>query len=360
MTMLVSMFGLVGRFAGDLLIAAFGWAASIMFGRVPRGHQIFLSSMVFGSVLWMVMLILLVIPSLATLALSTTPHPGFVSPTGLATSMLVGVVILPAWVGLAGWLVPVESGRASGLGAVREVLRGYITTPAIAFLLAFLAGVGLVRKLRSQRHRWADTHVPVVIEAGDYDQTVATLHAGLTAAGLAADVRPAPRILSLPAWVLTRIGGPASSSKRTDRLRELCGQDLRIGVYPSDIAISIKPENRMLARAAVFDVLETTKAHLTTSAEAQKVEDQLKKIAQGGVVGYLPGSETFERVDAAMNDLDIPEAEWDIIYRIRMQVEADLLRPTAGRDLISSLGARGTARGVASLESVDVPALATR
>jgi hypothetical protein len=359
-TTLISAVGLVGRFAGDLLIAAFGWAASIMFGRVPRSHQIYLSSMVFGSVLWAALLVLLVVPSLAVLALSTTPHPGFLNPSRLATAMLVGVVVLPALVGLAGWLVPVESGRARGLGAVREILRGYITTPAISGLLVFLAGVGLTRKLRSRRHGWADTHVPVVIEAGDYDPTVATIRASLVAAGFAADARPAPRILSLPAWVLTRIGGPNSSRKRPDRLYEIYGSDLRVGVYPSDIAISIAPGDRMEARATVFDALETTKAHLTTSAEAQKVEDELKRIAKGGSVGYQPGAETFGRVDAAMKDLDIPESEWDILYRIRMQVEANLLRPTTAPGFVGSVGVQPAALGGASIGPADVPALAAR
>jgi hypothetical protein len=40
MTILVSVFGFVGRFAGDLLTSALGWASSLLFGRVPRAHQV--------------------------------------------------------------------------------------------------------------------------------------------------------------------------------------------------------------------------------------------------------------------------------------------------------------------------------
>ena len=42
MTMLLSGFGLLGRFAGDLLTSALSWASSLLFGRVPRSHQTFL------------------------------------------------------------------------------------------------------------------------------------------------------------------------------------------------------------------------------------------------------------------------------------------------------------------------------
>jgi hypothetical protein len=360
MTTLLSAVGLVGRFAGNLLVAAFGWAASLMFGRVPRSHQIFLVSMVFGSVLWTILLIGLIVPSLAALALSTTPHPGFVNLSWLATAMLIGVLVLPAFVGIAGWLVPAEHGRAAGFGALREILRGYLTTPAISGLLVFLAGVGLARKVRSARQGWTDSHVPVVIEAGDYDQTVASIKAGLAAAGLDSDVQAAPRILSLPAWILTRIGGPNSSRERPDRLRELCGRDLRIGIYPSDIAISIAPSNRMLARASVFESLEATKAHLTTSAEAQKVEDLLKKIARDRTVAYSAGFETFGRVDAALRELDVPESEWDTLYRIRMQVEAGLLRPTSASDPALSLGRSNDVPAGSAFRPAELPALGVR
>ena len=54
MTTLVSLFGIVGRFAGDLLMSALGWASSLLFGRVPRSHQIFLVGMMAGSLLWSV------------------------------------------------------------------------------------------------------------------------------------------------------------------------------------------------------------------------------------------------------------------------------------------------------------------
>lgn len=42
MTMIVSIFGFAGRIAGDLLTTALGWASSLLFGRVPRSHQIYL------------------------------------------------------------------------------------------------------------------------------------------------------------------------------------------------------------------------------------------------------------------------------------------------------------------------------
>jgi hypothetical protein len=61
-----------------------------------------------------------------------------------------------------------------------------------------------------------------------------------------------------------------------------------------------------------------------------------------------------------MKDLDIPESEWDIVYRIRMQVEANLLRPTTGPGFVGSVGVQPAALGGASIGPADVPALAAR
>ena len=116
----------------------------------------------------------------------------------------------------------------------------------------------------------------------------------------------------------------------------------------------------MVARASVFDALEATKAHLTTSAEAQKVEDMLKRIAQARSVMYAPGFETFGRVDAAMKELDVPESEWDTLYRIRMQVEASLLRPAPTLGLALPPERGEAAPATPALHPVDLPALGVR
>jgi hypothetical protein len=75
--------------------------------------------------------------------------------------------------------------------------------------------------------------------------------------------------------------------------------------------------------------LATTSAHLTTSAEAQAVEDQIEQIAKarGGAGGTTARSkdDTFDVIDTLLLDLAIPVDEWDILFRLRLQVERDIL-----------------------------------
>ncbi len=325
MTILISIFGFAGRFAGDLLTSALGWASSLLFGRVPRSHQIFLVLMMAWSFLWVLVVLALLLPSIASFMLSATPHPPFVDYAWLGFALLVAAIVLPLGVGLAGYLVPAEGERRGGPAIVREILRGYLLAPLISGLLIFLAAVGIVRKIRSKRHGWSDIHVPIVVKPGGYDQMVADLEDALVSANLAVTASDAPRVLTVPAWLLTRVAGDNVRKLRPDRLIELSGSNLRIGLYPSDVAVSGGLKDRIRARTAILSRLAMSSAHLTTSAEAQALEDRLTALAKSGAPAADDRAVAFTQIDAMLLDLAVPTDEWDILYRLRLQIERDLL-----------------------------------
>ena len=140
--------------------------------------------------------------------------------------------------------------RPAGFAVVLELLRGYILAPLISGLLLFLTGVGLARKIRSLRHGWSETHVPIVVKLGGYEQLVDDLQHALASADIKLAAKDAAWVLTLPARVLTTFAGENVRKLRPDRLIELTGRGMRIGVYPSDIAISGKARDRTRARAA--------------------------------------------------------------------------------------------------------------
>lgn len=329
MTILISIFGFAARAAGDLLSSALGWASSLLFGRVPKSHQIYLTLMMAGSFLWLLMLVGLVVPSAGSFFLATTPHPASITSVLLNLVFLLGVIFLPLGVGLAGFLVPAEGDRPKGAAIVVELLRGYVLTPLIAGLLLFLASVGIARKVRSQKNGWSDAHVPIVVKPGGYDQMVVDLRDALARVDLTVVEEDAPRVLTVPAWLLTQAAGPNVRKLRPDRLVDLDGPNLQIGLYPSDIAISGATHERTRARAAILSRLATTSAYMTTSAEAQRIEDELTELARpDGPARSMPrawASAAFQAIDAKLLDLEVPSDEWDILYRERLQVERDLL-----------------------------------
>ena len=329
MTILVSVFGFAGRFAGDLLTSALGWASSLLFGRVPRSHQVFLVLMMAGSFLWLVLLLALVLPIVSATLLAATPHPPFVDQAWLAAVLLLAVILVPLGVGLAGYLVPSQGERPRGAAILVEIARGYLLAPLIGGLLIFLAGVGTARKIRSKRHGWADVHVPIVVKPGGYDRMVADLRDALVQVGFAATAEDAPWVLTMPAQLLTRVAGSNVRQLRPDRLITLSAPGLNVGVYPSDIAISGAAPERTRARAAILSRLTWSSAHLTMSAEGQEIEDQLARLGTAGSAtgGRLAAnaSARLAAIDDRLMVLAVPTDEWDILFRLRLQVERDLL-----------------------------------
>jgi hypothetical protein len=118
-----------------------------------------------------------------------------------------------------------------------------------------------------------------------------------------------------------------------DRLVQLIGPGIEIGLYPSDIAISGPQKERTRARAVILSRLVWTSAHLTTSAEAQAIEDRLEGVAQlagGPSTSRRSASLTkvkaeLAAIDRTLLDEDLATDEWDILYRLRLQVERDVL-----------------------------------
>jgi hypothetical protein len=278
---------------------------------------------------WLIVALGLLIPSITSFLLAATPHPPFVNLAWLGFVLVVAVILLPPIVGLIGHLVPAEDERPDGAGVATDVLRGYLLAPLISGLLIFLAGVGMVRKVRSRAHGWSDVHVPIVVKPKGYDQVIDDLTDVLDEAGLRVKATDAPWVLTLPARLLTAVASSHVRKLRPDRVMELEGRSLRVGVYPSDIAISGPDKELTRARAAILSRLATSAVHLTTSAEAQKVEDRIEKLARPG--GGRPGPLTdaarreIEAIDETLVGLTVPTDEWDILYRLRLQVERDLL-----------------------------------
>jgi hypothetical protein len=79
--------------------------------------------------------------------------------------------------------------------------------------------------------------------------------------------------------------------------------------------------------------VRSTDAWFTTSEEAQKVEDALADLARRKVD---PGAPEVAAVDRRLAALTIPQEEWEVLYRRRLQLVADatgedLGHPPAGR-----------------------------
>jgi hypothetical protein len=329
MAIFSSLFALAGRFAGRLLNSALGWATILLFGKVDGSKQTLLLVIALASLLWLVVLAGIVIPDIGAFMLAFVPVPDFIDENVVRLAMLGIALALPLGIGIAAVTIAEPASRPKGASLAVAVLRGYPFTATLAVTIAILAVLALVRKARSIARRWEDAHVPVIVKPGGYDRVVADLERVIGATGIEVHRRPAPRLLSLPSRMLDAVAGSALGDLVPDRLMLLSGPALEVLVYPSDVAISGRKDEMARARAAIAKELTETPAYMTTSAEAERIEDVISEIARDdapATSGRVTATRRrLRRLDAAIARLRVPFDEWETIYRQRLQVERDLL-----------------------------------
>ena len=324
--MLAGIASLLGRFAGQILNTTLGWATLLLFGKVPASRQMLLLVMVFGSLVWVVLVVGVLVPTVGTLLLSGVSLPAFVDLGWIRLGMLIGALVLPAVIGGLALLVADRSSRPGGFAGVVGILRGYPFALVLALTLVVLALVASFRKLRSMSRRWQDAHVPVVVKPGRYEDVLGTLSATLREAGLEHAVRDAGQLISGPPKLLDLVAGRALGTLVPDQLKLLAGPGFEALVYPSDVAISGSKLCLARARAAISARLVEVPAYMTTTAEAQSVEDELAKART---------DEDLAEIDRTLSRLTVPYEEWEVLYRQRLQVELEWLKgrpesPTTG------------------------------
>jgi hypothetical protein len=324
MAILAGVFGVLSRFLGKVLTTTLGWASTLLFGRVPASRQVLLVGLTFGSVLWMVALLGIIVPDVGTFLVALAPGQDLVPENVVRLLMLVAALVIPAVVGVLTLLL--AHGRRAPRALLMSVARGYPLTALLAGILVFLAGLAVTRKVRSIAYGWTDSHVPLVVDPGAYGDVARDLDAAITAAGLDVTPGPAPAGMSRPARWLAAVAGGGRGGLVPDRMVQLSGRDLDILIYPMDILISGKPALVRRARAAIASRLTTSHAHLTVTAEAQEIEDRLAALVRGSGSRTLDAAAQAElaAIDRALMELEISYEEWEVVYRQRLQVERDL------------------------------------
>ena len=334
MAIITGLLGLVGRFAGRLVNATLGWATTLLFGKVAQSKQKLLLVVVMLALGWVASIASVLSPDVGTLLIAAVPLPEFIDEGWVRLGMLVAALTLPLLVGVVAWYITDADQRAQGAGMVRMFLRGYPFTLVLTLTIVMLAGVALVRKVRSLSRRWQDTHVPLIIKPGAYEWVLGDVHEVLEDAGVRLQVRPAPAAVSAPARLLNAVAGRGLGALVPDQLMLLSSPELEVLVYPSDLAISGAPSSVARARAAIVAKLTEAPAYMTTSKEAQSLEDELETIARrDGLV--LDPAEDIRRVQAVnrrLATLVIPFEEWETLYRQKLQVERDLLAAGSSHD----------------------------
>lgn len=319
-----AVFAFVGRQIGRLLQLAFNWATLVLFGQVAKDKQLFLSVMAALSLVWPVALAGVAIPSVGTFLLGFVTVPDWAD-LWVRIGMLVLALLAPLGVGFCA--IKLRDSAPRGLGFVRALLAGYPNALALAVVLLWLMIVTPVTQVMAVLRRRDSAHVAIAVKPGAYDTVVDDLRAALERTGLPVRHTFAPWPFTLPGRVLALVGGAGVRALVPQHLSQLRGREFVMTIHPMDLSLSGKTRTLARARSAIVRELTFTHAYQTWTKEAQKIEDDLLKAADYRV--------ELEPIGDRINAVDIPFEEWEILYRMLMQVRLRTSRASGG-DAVSA------------------------
>ncbi len=313
---------------------ALGWATAIYFGQVPGKQGRILAVVSLASAAWVILLVGFGLPLLAGAALDAAgivDRNFSVQPVhvlGLSAALLLGPPAIAAatvWGEFHADRTPRQWARMLPSSYPAAASLGLGVMQMIAF-----TPILLVQRL-VKKHRLLQTAVSLRPEAND-DDLLDGVRTALSRMGLE-NVRahPAPTML---AWPMRTIGFAArrliGAVVRGDPMR-LRADGLQIFAYATNVAVLGPSEEAHRARSELGRELPFHNAHITWSDDAQQLEDEIMdaRAAEGDAPERL-----HARLEAIQGRIDVaaldPE-EWNLLYRLRLQVEHRALEPAGGQ-----------------------------
>lgn len=313
---------------------ALGWATAIYFGQVPGRQGRVLSVISLLAAAWVVLLVGFAVPILGGAALEAAGVIGenFDVETIHHVALVAGLVLTPptiaacvVWANILGrwsigrWLrlIPVSYPASFMLGI--SVLQMVLYTPVL-----------LVQRWRKKRRL---IEIALVMRDGtDDDDLLEALRRALASIGIKKVT--VTEATGPKSWPLRTVAFAAEhllgAVVRGDPMRLDTGQ-LEIQAYATNVSILGPKEDAYRARAAIERELAFADAYLTWDEQSQGFEDELLAIHRDadGDIGAVRSrlDEVQERMDVASMNSE----QWNVLYRLRLQVEQDVSRRSEGR-----------------------------
>ena len=303
---------------------ALGWATAIYFGQVPGRHGRILSVVSLLAAGWVILVVGFAVPILVGAGLEALGviEENFDVEAIHYLGLVAGVVLTPPAVAAATEYAEFRGERSIG-GFLRTVPVSY---PATAMLGAsVLQMVAFTPFLLFQRWRKKRklVQVPLVMREGTDDDDLADI------------VREALASIGLTQVDVEEATGPKSWPLRTVGFasRHLLGavvrgEPMRFGVdgmevlaYATNVSVLGKKEAAYRIRAALEKQLAFGDAYLTWNEDAQRLEDDLRsaRISSDGDLEAL--RDRLEAVQRRIDVASLNSEEWNVLYRLRLQIE---------------------------------------
>ena len=308
---------------------ALGWATAIYFGQVPGRQGRILSVVSLLAAGWVIVVIGFAIPIFGGAILETSGviEENFDVQAIHYAGLVAAIVLTPP--AIAATTVYAEFHEQRSLGAwLRMIPVSYPATAMLGASVLLMVAVTPVLLFQRWRHKRKLVQVPLVMREGsDDDDLLAAVRGALAAIGIedvAVEEATGPK-----SWPLRTVGFASrhllGAIVRGEPMRLRAG-GVEIFAYATNVSIQGPKREAYRIRAAMERELAFRNTYLTWNEESQGFEDDLQRLheAADGDIEALRAKldEVQERIDVASLNTE----EWNVLYRLRLQLEQDVAR----------------------------------
>lgn len=308
---------------------ALGWATALYFGQVPGKQGRILSVVSLVAAAWIVVIVGFAIPILGGAGLEAAGVIGdnFDVEAIHYLGLVAAIIGVPPFVAAAVVRGELHDDRSIGTW-LRLVPVSYPATFMLGvsvLQMVLLAPILLFQRWRQKRKL---VQVPLVMKKGTDDdaltEAVRTALRSIDIEDVAVSEATGPN-----AWPMRTMGFPTrhllSAVVRGEPMR-LAAEGLEIYAHATNIAILGPKEDAYRVRAALERELAFCDAYLTWNEEAQAFEDELME-AHASANGDIDAlRRRLDQVQERMDVASLNSEDWNVLYRLRLQVEQSVSR----------------------------------
>lgn len=311
---------------------ALGWATALYFGQVPGKQGRVLAVMSLAAAAWVIVVLGFALPLLigALLDFLRVIERNFTVEPLHVLGLMAAIVLTPPALAAATLWAEFHDDRSLG-GWLRLVPASYPATASLGagvLLMVVITPIALVQRVLHKR-RLLQTAVSMRPDSSD-DDLVDAVGNALRSMGIQrVRVREQTGVL---AWPMRTVGFAArhliGAVVRGEPMR-LEANGLDLFAYATNVAIIGPAEEAFRARAALQRELPMERARISWSDDAQSLEDALLEVRQQANGDIRAVRARLEEIQHRMDSCSLDLVEWNLLYRLRLQVEREALEREA-------------------------------
>ena len=276
---------------------------------------------------------------------------GFALPIGLGAALEAAGVIGDNFdvrplhaLGLAAAiiLVPVVVAGAATIGEFRgeRSIGAWLGLIPVSYPATFMLGLSVLQMVvmtpfllvERWRHKRALVQVPLVMREGTTDEDlVRNVRSAMSSIGI--DEVASEEATGIKSWPMRTVGFAARhllGSVIRGEPMELRAGDLQVYAYATNVSILGAKEETYRLRAAVERQLALSDAYLTWSEDAQRFEDELRKVSESANGDLAALQKRFDSVQDHIDGASLNSEEWNVLSRMRLQAEREATEAAQG------------------------------